>query len=91
MHADLVVERDGGQSAERENELNAWSTTRIGKCAAFTPELFDRWLQIFHDTVDGGWSGPFATSANKRATGMAWAMARRFLGKGVWRPAEQRA
>ena len=20
----------------------------------FTPELFDRWLQIFHDTVDGG-------------------------------------
>jgi tellurite resistance-related uncharacterized protein/truncated hemoglobin YjbI len=59
--------------------------------AAFTPELFDRWLQIFHDTVDGGWTGPYATTANKRATGMAWAMAQRFLGKGVWRPAEQRA
>ncbi len=53
----------------------------------FTPELFDRWLQIFHDTVDGGWSGPNAARAKKRATGMAWAMAQRFLGKGVWRPA----
>jgi len=49
----------------------------------FTPELFDRWLQIFHDTVDGGWVGPKATTVNKRATGMAWAMAQRFLGKGV--------
>lgn len=56
----------------------------------FTPELFDRWLQIFHDTVDGGWAGPKATIAKKRATGMAWAMAQRFLGKGVWRPAEHR-
>jgi hemoglobin len=58
--------------------------------APFTPELFDRWLQIFHDTVDGGWSGPNASIAKKRATGMAWAMAQRFLGKGVWRPAEHR-
>lgn len=56
----------------------------------FTPELFDRWLQIFHDTVDGGWAGPRATIAKKRATGMAWAMAQRFLGQGVWRPTEHR-
>jgi len=56
----------------------------------FTPELFDRWLQIFRDTVDGGWAGPNATAAKKRATGMAWAMAHRFLGTGVWRPAERR-
>jgi hemoglobin len=52
----------------------------------FTPQVFDRWLQIFHDTVNGGWVGPKATAANKRATGMAWAMAQRFLGHGVWRP-----
>ena len=56
--------------------------------APFTPELFDRWLRIFHDTVNGGWTGPKATTANKRATGMAWAMAQRFLGHGVWRPAD---
>lgn len=58
--------------------------------APFTPELFDRWLQIFHDTVDGGWEGPRAALAKKRATGMAWAMAQRFLGKGAWRPAQHR-
>lgn len=55
--------------------------------SAFTPELFDRWLQIFLDTVDGGWSGPNASLAKKRATGMARAMAMRYLGKGAWRPA----
>lgn len=58
--------------------------------APFTPELFDRWLQIFHDTVDGGWSGPNAEIAKKRGTGMAWAMAQRLLGKGAWRPPEHR-
>ena len=56
----------------------------------FTPALFDRWLQVFHDTIDGGWTGPNATRAKKRATGMAWAMAQRFLGKGAWRPVEHR-
>lgn len=55
----------------------------------FTPELFDRWLQIFHDTVDGGWSGPTAEMAKKRGTGMARAMANRILGRGIWRPTEQ--
>jgi hemoglobin len=54
---------------------------------AFTPELFDRWLQIFVDTVDGGWSGPNASRAKKRATGMSRAMANRYLGHGVWKPA----
>jgi hemoglobin len=57
---------------------------------AFTPELFDRWLEVFDDTIDGGWAGPHADQAKKRATGMAWAMAQRFLGKGTWRPAQHR-
>jgi hemoglobin len=52
----------------------------------FTPALFDRWLDIFVDTVNGGWTGPNATWATKRATGMARAMALRFLGKGAWTP-----
>ena len=56
--------------------------------AAFTPALLDRWLQVFHDTVDGGWAGPTATTAKQRATGMAWAMAQRFLGHGVWSPTD---
>lgn len=56
----------------------------------FQPEAFDRWLEIFRDTVHGGWSGANATKADKRATGMIWAMAIRFLGKGAWRPPEFR-
>lgn len=52
----------------------------------FTPALFDRWLQIFIDTVEGGWSGPDASLAKKRATGMARAMANRYLGRGAWTP-----
>jgi hemoglobin len=56
----------------------------------FTPDLFDRWLEIFTDTVDGGWRGPNAERAKKRATGMAWAMAQRFLGKGAYRPPDLR-
>lgn len=55
----------------------------------FTPILFDRWLQIFVDTVDGGWTGPNATWATKRATGMARAMALRFLGSGAWTPSRR--
>lgn len=53
---------------------------------AFTPALFDRWLQIFLDAVDGGWTGPNATHAKKRATGMARAMSLRYLGTGAWTP-----
>ena len=37
----------------------------------FTPELFDRWLAIFMDTVDGGWSGPvYCVGATNQ--GMIW-------------------
>ena len=52
----------------------------------FSADAFDRWLQVFLDAVDGGWTGPNAEIAKKRATGTAWAMAQRVLGKGVWRP-----
>ncbi len=55
----------------------------------FSSAAFDQWLQIFLDAVDGGWTGPIADIAKKRATGMAWAMAQRVLGKGVWRPSVQ--
>ena len=59
---------------------------RFHEQRAFTPSAFDRWLQVFDDTVDGGWSGPNATAAKKHAIGVAWAMAKRTLGPGVWDP-----
>ena len=56
----------------------------------FSPEVFDRWLETFFDTVDGGWVGPQAERAKKRATGMAWSMAERLRGTGIWRPRHHR-
>lgn len=56
----------------------------------FTVDAFDRWLDIFHTTVDQGWSGPNAEHLKKRATGLAWAAASRTLGNGVWKPAAHR-
>lgn len=31
--------------------------------APFTPAHFDRWLELFHDTVELGWVGPCAARA----------------------------
>jgi hemoglobin len=53
-----------------------------------TGEALNRWLEVFHETVDTGWSGPTAETAKKRGTGIAWAMAQRLLGHGVWRPTQ---
>ena len=35
----------------------------IHQRAPFTPEHFERWLQLFHETVELGWVGPNATRA----------------------------
>ena len=37
----------------------------------FTPEHFERWLQLFHDTVELGWVGPNATRALELAHNVA--------------------
>jgi truncated hemoglobin YjbI len=57
---------------------------------SLTGDALDRWLDIFHETIDTGWSGPHAARAKKRGTGVAWAMAQRLLGHGAWRPPEHR-
>lgn len=39
--------------------------------APFTPSHFDRWLTLFHDTVGGGWKGPYAEQAMALARNVA--------------------
>lgn len=51
----------------------------------FDQELFDRWLEIFDSTLDGGWSGPGAEIVRRRAHGLAWAMAKRLTGRATRR------
>lgn len=43
----------------------------------FDAALFDRWLELLHQTLEDGWSGPKATLAGRRGHGIAWAMANR--------------
>ncbi len=46
----------------------------------FDQPLFDRWLEIFDTTLDGGWAGPSTEIARRRGHGIAWAMAKRLTG-----------
>jgi hemoglobin len=42
----------------------------------FTEAHYARWLELFEETVDAGWSGPVATLAKQRAAKMAGALQR---------------
>ncbi|HLT69738.1 MAG TPA: group III truncated hemoglobin [Acidimicrobiales bacterium] len=42
----------------------------------FTPEMYERWLQLFTATVDEGFAGPHAETAKGRARRMARALRR---------------
>ena len=48
--------------------------------APFRPELFERWLELFGESVDSGWSGPYADRAKAHAERIAATLARRILG-----------
>lgn len=37
----------------------------------FTTDHFDRWIALFHGTIDAGWAGPYASSIKTRATTIA--------------------
>lgn len=47
---------------------------------SFTTADFDRWLEMFVETVDGGWSGPMAEKAKRFATNVALVQHRRLVG-----------
>lgn len=51
--------------------------------APFEVEWFDRWHQLFVDTVDAGWEGPHADAAKAHAERSLEAMARRLI-DGRW-------
>jgi hemoglobin len=46
---------------------------------ALTPEMFDRWYQLFSTSVDTGWSGPLAELAKTHAARTASSIASRLL------------
>lgn len=49
---------------------------RVHDVQAFDPALFDRWLQLFEESVDARWAGPGADRAKRHAGRMAESLAR---------------
>lgn len=47
----------------------------------FTHEHFRRWLELFQETVDGGWAGPFAQEIKRKAVKIALVHSRELTGK----------
>jgi hemoglobin len=50
---------------------------------AFTPAHFERWLSLFHDTVELGWVGPRARRALELAHDVARVHSRQLIGEPV--------
>jgi hemoglobin len=49
----------------------------------FTPAHFERWLTLFHETVDLGWTGPNAQRARELADNVAKVHSHQLLGQAV--------
>jgi truncated hemoglobin YjbI len=67
--ADTVIEQHRPLHAERP----------------FDVALFERWLELFYQTLRAGWTGPKTTLARRRGHGTAWAMAHRLTGNNLRR------
>ena len=50
---------------------------------AFTPEHFERWLDLFHETLELGWIGPNERRARDIADNVARVHSQQLLGRAV--------
>ena len=50
---------------------------------AFTPALFERWLELFHETLELGWTGPRAERAGQLADNVARVHSHQLIGHPV--------
>jgi hemoglobin len=56
---------------------------RVNEREPFTPAHFERWLDLFHETIDLGWSGPKAEQAKALARKVAAVHSQQITGKAV--------
>ncbi|MPY94100.1 MAG: hypothetical protein GEV08_13860 [Acidimicrobiia bacterium] len=57
----------------------------VHELEAFRPELFDRWYDLWAQSVDRGWEGPLAERAKAHAARMSATLARRLIDS-PWEP-----
>jgi hemoglobin len=50
---------------------------------AFTPAHFERWLSLFHETIELGWVGPRADRARELADNVARVHSQQLIGQAV--------
>jgi hemoglobin len=58
---------------------------QVHEIEAFAPALFDRWYELFVESVDAGWRGPYADTAKVHAARVAGTLSRRLLDRD-WKP-----
>jgi len=52
---------------------------RVNAVAPYTPRHFQRWLELFHETVEEGWAGPYTARALRLAHHVAEAQEHRLV------------
>lgn len=50
---------------------------------AFTPAHFERWLALFHESLELGWVGPYADRAGELADNVARVHGHQLLGRNI--------
>lgn len=53
---------------------------KIHAIEPFTHQHFRRWLELFQETVDGGWEGPYAQEIKRKALKVALVHSRQLTG-----------
>lgn len=53
---------------------------RVNEMESFTHEMFDRWFELFTDTVEADWSGPLADQAVVHAERIGGVLSRQIMG-----------
>jgi hemoglobin len=70
-----------GQSGYSGNPFRAHAL--VHQQRAFTPAHFERWLTLFHETLELGWIGPVAERAAALADNVARVHSQQLLGEAV--------
>lgn len=73
-----------GQQGYAGNPFRAHA--RIHEQRAFTPAHFERWLMLFHETLELGWTGPNVARARALADNVARVHREQLLGEHASRP-----
>ena len=58
----------------------------LSSARPFRAVQFERWVSLFHDTIDSGWEGPHAASIKARAVAIARIQSRTVARAEAWDP-----